>query len=189
MERLLSLLNSIQPISADLLAHLQSILKHKSVKNREFLLQKGQVCSEICFIASGLLHCYYTDGNKKVTSWLMQEGNVIISVRSFFSRLPSYESIQALEDCELYYVTYHELQDTYRLFPEFNVTGRILTERYYLWKDEQAYHLTAGRSRERMQWFLERFPDLILRAPSRYIATFLGITEETFSRQRSRKKS
>lgn len=184
MDSLLQFLNSIQPLSEPLLKHLYSILKHKALKNGDFLLRKGQVSSEICFVQKGLLHCFYSKGNKKITSWLMQEGNVIISVKSFFSRLPSYESIKALEDCELYYIGYAELQETYRLFPEFNVTGRILTEQYYMWKDEQAYHRTAGRSRERMKWFLERFPDLILRAPSRHIATFLDITEETFSRQR-----
>jgi len=61
----------------------------------------------------------------------MKEGDVIVSVESFFSQKQSYESIQALEDCILYYITYDELQFVYNHFPEFNFIGRVLVEKYY----------------------------------------------------------
>ena len=58
----------------------------------------------------------------------MKECDVIISVESFFIQQSSKESIQALEDCILYYITYDELQHIYKTFPEFNFIGRVLTE-------------------------------------------------------------
>ena len=112
----------------------------------------------------------------------MQEGDVIISVESFFTQRPSYESIQALEDCELQYISYDELQYTYRNFPEFNFIGRVLTEKYYTLSEQRLFSIRMQRASERYQHLRENFPELIERVASKYLASYLGVTEVTLSK-------
>lgn len=188
METLLQMLNGIHPLSAELQTHLKIILKTKKLKKREYHLKKGHVCSTIAFIGQGLLHCY-TEESIKFTSWLMKEGNVIISVKSFFEQVPSHEYIQAIEDSELFYITYSELQDTYRMYPEFETVGRKLTERYYILENELRTQIQKAALQERLNWFQQKFPGLIARVPARHIASFLGVREETLSRNRSFRKN
>jgi CRP-like cAMP-binding protein len=188
METLFKILNSIYPLTTDSQILLHSMIAYKKLKKREHLLLHGEICSEICFIERGLLHCYYSEGKKKITSWFMKEGDVTISVNSFYTQTPSYESIQALEDTELYYITYQQLYQCYKSSFEINYIGRELTQSYYSLKDQHCFHLQKGRAKEKLEWFEQNFQDIILRAPFRYVATYLGVRWETLSRARNRKK-
>jgi CRP-like cAMP-binding protein len=128
MESLLQYIHSIYPLSSELRENLVDNLKRKEFSRKEFLLDAGQVCRRIYFIEKGLLRCFYIKGAKEVCSWLMKEGDLVISVESFFKQRPSYESIQALEDCIIYSMEYEDLQEMYYKFPEFNFAGRKITE-------------------------------------------------------------
>src|SRR4029079_7425707 len=115
----------------------------------------------------------------------MKEGDVIISVESFFRQTESYESIQALDDCILHYITYDELQFIYRNFSEFNIVGRVVTERYYTLSEQRLYAIRMQRASDRYAYLMQNHSDLILRVPSKHLASYLGITEVTLSNIKS----
>ena len=77
------------------------------------------------------------------------------------------------------------MQYLYRNCLEFNFIGRVLTEKYYRLSEQRLYSLRMQRAIERYDFIMERFPQIILRVPSKYIASYLGITEETLSRIRA----
>ena len=182
MNNLLAFLNSIIPLSVELQQHLSIILKQKEYKKKSLLLQAGQISKNIFFIEKGLTRCFYLKETTEVCSWFMKEGDVIISVESFFKQLPSYESVQALEDTLVYYIDYEELQYIYRNFLEFNFIARVLTEKYYTLAEQRLFSLRMQKASERYQHILKNFPELIQRVPSTYLASYLGITLETLSR-------
>lgn len=186
MKNLITYLQSFHPLSTVLQDHLSIVLKTKELSRKEYLLKQGRVSKEICFIEKGLLRCFYIKDDKEVCSWFMKEGDVIISVESFFTQQSSNESIQALEDCIIYYITYDELQHIYKTFPEFNFIGRVLTEQYYTLSEQRLYSIRMQRSFERYDFLMEKHPELIQRVPSKYLASYLGITVETLSRIRSK---
>ena len=187
MEKLLLYLESIYPMSDGLKDHLVAILKAKELSKKTYLLRAGHVCRNIYFINTGLLRCFYLKDDHEVSSWFMKEGNVIISIESFYEQKQSYESIQALEDCFLYYIEYTELQSIYRNFLEFNYIARLLTERYYTLWAQQLYGLRMQQAQERYNWLLEKFPELVQRVPAKYIASYLGITDVRLSNIKGRK--
>ena len=51
---------------------------------------------------------------------------------SLVSRNPSKECIEALEDCELDYVSYSDLNQLYTSYMELNLLGRVITEKYLI---------------------------------------------------------
>ena len=180
-------LNSIYEMSEGLKMHLSGILKKRTVAKKQYLLKTGHVCNSIYFIDKGLVRCFYLKEDKEVCSWFMKDGDVIVSVESFFTQRPSYEMIQALEDCTLYYINYNELQYIYRNFTEFNFIGRVLTEKYYSLSEQRLFSLRMQRAQERYEYLREHDNELLLRVPSKYIASYLSISEETLSRIRSKK--
>ena len=186
MEQLFTQLNLIYPLSDSLTLYLETHLKTKLLKKKEFLLKQRHVSKDICFIDKGLLRCFYLIDDKEVCAWFMKEGDVAISVESFFQQKESYESIQALDDCILYYITYHELQFIYKNFPEFNVVGRVITERYYTLSEQRLYAIRMQKANDRYAYLMQHHGDLILRVPSKYLASYLGITEVTLSNIKSK---
>jgi CRP-like cAMP-binding protein len=189
MPEIFAFLQQISSVSAGLAALLERIIKQKKIRRKMYLLKAGHLCRHIWFVQSGLLRCFYINHDAEVCSWFMKEGDVIISIESFFRQTPSYESIQALEDCEVYYIEYNELQQIYRDFPEFNVHGRVLTEKYYCQSEQRLYSMRMQRAPERYGYLLEHQPELLQRVPSKYIASYLGLTEVTFSRIKNHKMS
>jgi CRP-like cAMP-binding protein len=187
MEQLLQFLDMVYPLSTDLRAYLVKTLQTKTLRKKEYILKAGQICRHIYFIKKGILRCYYEKENTEVCSWFMKEADVIASIESFFRQAPSYEYIQALEDCELHYISYDDLQFIYNNYPEFNFTGRVLVEKYYVLSEQRLFSMRMQRSHERYEYLMTHSPDLLLRVPSRDIASYIGITEETLSRIRSRK--
>jgi hypothetical protein len=117
----------------------------------------------------------------------MKEGDLIISVESFYQQKPSYESIQALEDCTLISQQYNELQEMYKRFLELNFIARVLTEKYYNLSEQRLYSIRMLRASERYKFLLDNYPELIQRVPSKYLASYLSVTEETLSRIKSKK--
>jgi CRP-like cAMP-binding protein len=186
MEQLLKFLNSVYPLSNDLVNYLMQNLQGEVFKKKKMLLEKGRVCRNIFFIEKGLIRCFYLLNEKEVSSWFMKEGDVIISVESFFKQVPSYESIQALEDCSVYYINYDQLMYAYMNFVEFNFVGRMLTEKYYTLCEQRLYSLRMHKAAERYNDLMQNDPEIIRRVPSKYIASYLGISLETLSRVKSK---
>jgi CRP/FNR family transcriptional regulator, anaerobic regulatory protein len=182
MERLLQYLESIHALSDECKERLFSVLKSKELSRKDLLLRAGHICQHIYFIQKGLLRCFYYRNDVEISSWFMREGDVVVSVESFFGQKTSYESIQVLEDCELYYVSYKELQEIYHQFPEFNFIARVLTEKYYCLSEQRLYSIRMMRASERYEYLLEHHPEILLRVPGKHIASYLGITPEMLSK-------
>ena len=181
MEQLFHFLMSVHPISTGLQKYLLSVIQVQSLKRKQFLLKAGHICRNIYFLEKGLVRFFYSKEGIEVSSSFMKENDIVVSVESFYNRIPSYENIQALEDCNLNYISYDHLYTTYREFPEFNWIGRELTQRYYGLSIRQLYGLRNQQATERYTWLVEQHPELVLRVPAKYLASWLGITEVTLS--------
>ncbi|WP_276502909.1 Crp/Fnr family transcriptional regulator [Terrimonas pollutisoli] len=188
METLLEYLSSIHPMSQGLINYLGDHLKARQLSKRNYLLKAGHICRTVCFIEKGLLRCFYIKGDSEVCSWFMKEGNVIFSIESFYQQKASYESIQALEDTTVLFITYEELNHIYKTFSEFNFVGRVLTEKYYTLWAQQLYALRMQQAHERYKWLMDNHPELILRVPAKYIASYLSIDETTLSKIKNQRK-
>lgn len=187
MEQLLSLIQTLHPVSAGLQTALTQILRRDALPRKHWLLQPGQVSDRLYFIERGVVRGYYLKDDKDVTSWFMRENDFMVSIVSFYTRQPAREYVELLEDAVVWSITYAQLQQLYRDFPEFNAVGRLLTERYYVLSERRTQNLRMQTAPERYAQLLADFPDIFRRVSLKYIASHLGITPETLSRLRGRR--
>lgn len=156
------------------------------IKKKERLLEIGDTSKYIYFIYKGAIWSYHMNNQgNEVTSWLLFEGEIVISVYSFFSQKPSFEGLQALEDCVLLRLRFEKLQELYQSFPTFNYIGRVLTEQYYIRSEEKAASLRILSAKERYNQLLKLHPHILQRVSLGYIASYLGVTQYTLSRIRA----
>ena len=181
MDKLLQFLHSIYPLSPELRAKLEEMLKSREFRRREFLLKAGHLSRSIYFIEQGLVRCFYMLGDRDISAWFMKEGDVVVSVNSFFGQVPSSESIQALEDTLVHYIHYEELEELYQRFLPFNVHGRKVLTHYYRLSEQRAVSMRSLKAKERYAHLLEQHPELLQRVPRKYLASYLGVTEATLS--------
>ena len=183
---LIQLLNEIQPISKVLESALVESFKTEEVKKGKILLHEKDVCKNLWFLCEGLLRSYHNIGDKEITSRIMYTGHIVISPGSFFTQTPATESIETLADCVIAKLSFSDLQDIYRKFPEFNYHTRLITEQYFYKQEQRLYMLRKHDATAKYNFFLENYADYLKDIPQKYIASFLNIAPETLSRTRSK---
>ena len=184
-QKLFTVFNSIYPLSDELKKAIadESDIIHVEKKTR--LLNAGETSNMIYFINVGAARVYYLDKEgTEITSWFLFENELLISVYSFFTGQPGFEYIETLEDCTFITLRREKLNQLYEKYLEFNFIGRKLTEYYYIRNEIQANELRMLTAKQRYQQLLTNNPKLLNRVSLGYIASYLGISQETLSRIR-----
>ena len=183
MEQLFFSLHGIKILSPDLESWLRLKLKKARFKKGDLILKEGQVCTNIYFLESGLIRIFQVvseNGNvKEKISWIQNEGEIFISVYSFFNQTPSLEYIEALEDCVVWYITFEELEKACELYPEFDRHCSVIKSQYYSLGQERIQAMQKP-SKERYTFFLEKQPWLLSRASIEHVASYMGFSVSTF---------
>lgn len=182
-------LDSIHPFPPGLADHFRSIIRVKTFKKKKLLLSPPAICRYLYFVKKGLLRSFYLkDDGSEVTNGLYTEMEFVVSVHSFYTGLPSAEFIQALEDTEVYSISKEELDDIYTDYPEFRENGRLLTIKYLVDYSLQMQLIRAMSAQEKIQALREKYEKLLNRVPQKYLASYVDIIPETFSKLKNNRK-
>ena len=179
---LLQILSGIMPVSPELRQDFNNCLFSRTIRRKQILLKSGRDCDQMYFVVKGLLRAYYYDQKEEITNWFMREGDFAISIHSFYLYELSTETIQALEDCELLYISRADLDALYLKYVELNIAGRKITSEYMCRIEARYKAIRKTTALERYQNLMRTRPDLISRVANQYIATYLGMNMETLSR-------
>ncbi len=187
MQPLLTFIKTVYPISSEIEDYFADNCDFLKVKRGTFLLKPGEICNHYYFIVKGMLRAYNVHGNKEITTWFNAENELVTSIRSMSRQMPSMEYIQALEDTEMVTLDWQALNHLYEKYVEMNIVGRIIIQEYYAAAEERAYIGRIPNAEMRYRHFIESRRDLVNRVPLKFIASYLGMTEETLSRLRGKK--
>jgi CRP-like cAMP-binding protein len=157
----------------------------KLISKNQFQLTEGKVCNEYLFLAKGCLRAFvYDTEGKEVTTNFYVPGDRVFEVSSFFNRTKSKENIQALTDCEGWYISYLQLNDLFHALPAFREFGRsVLVHGFAALKNRMLAMITET-AEERYALLLKTNPEIFQHAPLKHIASYLGITDSSLSRIR-----
>ena len=185
MEKLFEKFDKIKPLSPRLKAYILSILARKTYRKKDIILQEGTTARYIYFIEKGLVRSLKYKRGRQRTGWFMKENDFFVSVRSFFSQTPSVETIEAVEDCILYCISFKQLEEAYREFPEFNLHGRVILQ-YYYQLSEKRNDMREQPAIDRLEFLMNDQPELVGRVRDKELASYLGMAPETFSAQKGK---
>ena len=156
----------------------------RTFKKGEEIVAAGQVCEFIGFLAQGVCRVYCLENEKEITTFFnFSERNAFVSsFSSFLMRNPSEESVQALEDTLLLVIHHKDLEELYEKSRALQKLGRLMAEYNYVLAMQRIYSLRQEDPADRYEHLLALYPNLINRIPQRYIASYLNISPEAFSR-------
>jgi CRP-like cAMP-binding protein len=167
--------------------HILSKLEHKIIKKNEVLLNSGEVCRNIYFVNKGCLRTYNTDAKgEQYNNLFCPENWWCVDITSFSGQSPSFYSIDALEDSELFYLSYLSLEQLYADVPKLERFFRILTQNGYNLQQRRLTSNLSKTAEERYELFQKQYPKLEQRIAQKHIASFLGITPVFLSMIRRR---
>jgi CRP-like cAMP-binding protein len=149
---------------------------------KEIITHVGEVENYINFIDNGLVRKYYKKGRDEINTQISYEGHIIHSQESFHGRTPSEYTVEAIEACEMTSISYECLEKLYTSSKKMEHLGRLVVTATMVMKDKWQSQMVKLSPRERFINFVTRHPELMQRVPQKYLASFLNIKPETFSR-------
>ncbi len=180
------LLHIIHPISTEVRQYINRVTTELSVKKGQVLIAEGDICTHLYLIKQGAVRAYIKEGGQEITIWVCAEGEIVTSIRGFFSRKPVREYVEVIEDSVLIAADHQDMERMFKRYPETNILGRKLLELYYQDAEERAITARMPRAETKYAYFVAHKGFLLNRIPLRYIASYLGMTLETLSRIRSK---
>lgn len=176
-------LRKFMDITDDEFTHqLLPVIKIRRFGKKELLTRAGEVENYFNYILKGLARKYYKKGNHENNTQISFEGHLILSQESFHSRLPSEYYVEAIEPSVFVSITHDDLERVYSRSHRMEHLARLLITYAMVIKDRWQMQLVKMTPRERFLNFVARNPLLIQRVPQKYLASYLNIKPETFSR-------
>jgi len=164
---------------------LEQILIPMKYAKGDFILREGDVCTHIYWVVKGLVRQFYYKNKKELTEYMATENNICMSIESLFNEEPSRQIIQALEPTIIYAMPSRDLEAVAMKSVNIQMLYRKILEESLIISQHRADMLRFESAQDRYRRLVKDTPQLVLRAPLVYIASYLQMTPETLSRVRT----
>lgn len=164
---------------------LESILVPKRYGKGEKILAEGEVCNCIYWVVKGLVRQFYIKNGKELTEYMAAENTICMCIESLFKEEPTHLQIMAIEPTVLYTIPKADLEAVAMKSVNIQILYRKILEESLILSQKHADMLRFESALDRYQKLVKRNPQLVLRAPLVYIASYLQMTPETLSRVRN----
>jgi CRP-like cAMP-binding protein len=182
LEDLYHYLSGFTPLTRSEFNHLLPYIEIREFDKRAILVKEGEVEKYLNIVARGLVRKYLSIRDKEVTLQLAIEGHIVNAELSFHRQEPSTAVIETIEPTVLLSISYESLQELYEQFPKAERLGRLIVSDLFVKKDYRYFDQLRKNTRERFLDYVKSHPQMVQRVPQKYIASYLNIKPETFSR-------
>lgn len=167
------------------LLELENVCQRMQLDRGDWLLTQGQRCHHAFFVLRGLMRQYSLDNRgREHTLFFAAEGEFLTNVEAICLQKPSSYFIQCIEQAEVLLVGATDLDELSRRMPSFGELRLKLLHEHIQHQQKRITQLQAASAEERYLTFIADYPQMLLRVPQHYIASYLGITPESLSRIR-----
>jgi len=164
---------------------LESILVPMKYAKNEMILREGETCTNIYWVVKGLVRQFYYKNGKELTEYMATENNIVMCIESLFLEQPTHLQIKAIEPSVLIAIPKLELEAVAMKSVNIQILYRKILEESLILSQVHADMLRFESAQDRYHKLIKRQPQLVLRAPLVYIASYLQMTPETLSRVRT----
>lgn len=167
--------------------HLLPLLSPFELKKKQHLFMQNEIAKYVGFVNKGCLRYYTTDakGEDHILYFAFEEW-WIGDLQSFYANEPTLNSLQALEDCEIFLMNLVSFEKARKEIPAFEQYVTILHRKGYTATQQRMLEAKTEDAEAKYLKLLKQSPQIFQRVPQHYIASFLGIKPESLSRIRKK---
>ena len=175
-------LGRFMPITREELIDLLQYCEIRKFDKRRIIVHEGEIDNYLNLVVKGLVRKYLPVKKSEVTLQLATEGHVVQSEISYLTKTPSMVILETVEPTILVSLTHDKMEEALDKFSKGERLGRLILTGMFIKKDDNRYNRLLKTTRERFFEYIEHHPHMLQRVPQKYLASYLQIKPETFSR-------
>ena len=164
---------------------LESILVPMKFAKGQMILSEGEICKHVYYIERGLIRQFYFKNGKQITEHLGEDRSIFMCIESLFREEPTKLQVEAIEPTWVYALPKQKLEQVALHNVNIQILYRKILEESLITSQVHADLVRFETAQARYKRMCKLSPQVILRAPLVYIASYLQMTPETLSRVRS----
>ncbi len=160
--------------------------KERPFDKHQYLSEAGSVAKHFCIVVSGVQALYVIDTKgKKVVLGFSFKGSFSGDYASFLGKKPTELYVEVLTESLVLSIDYRQYHSLFEQYPEFERWGRLMHQQILLGRLSREVELLTADAKTRYISFMKRCPPQLKTIPQKYLASYLNMTPETFSRLRA----
>jgi CRP-like cAMP-binding protein len=161
--------------------------KKITLGKKDFFIEKGKKAPFKGYIQKGCTRTFFTDENiKENIIFFSFEGDWIGDIESYHLNSPSRVSIQCIEDCELLVWSKDSFERLIERISTLKNWYDYTAVRMYSNMFEKLIESKIRNVEEKYLYLLNKYPEHLQRVPAQYIADYLEIEPQSYSRLKRR---
>lgn len=171
------------------LKELSSLIKRKTAKKKEVIFRQTDPCNYVIYLIKGITASVHTYGDKEVITRFFQKGNFSTNIISAVSQSIASDYLVAITNIEYFLIPFDLFIDAYL---HSNTFGLFIRKKIIENSVENKNFTTIKTITDtniKYEFLVKNYPQIIRDTPSKYIAKFIGLTPEGYSRFLSNRKN
>jgi len=164
---------------------LESILVPMKFAKGQMILSEGEICKHVYYIERGLIRQFYFKNGKQITEHLGEDRSIFMCIESLFREEATKLQVEAIEPTTVYALPKLRLEQVALHNVNIQILYRKILEESLIISQVHADLVRFETAQDRYKKMCKLSPQVILRAPLVYIASYLQMTPETLSRVRA----
>jgi len=149
-----------------------------------YFSEAGKIPTQVGFIVEGVIRgCYYNNKGEEITRCFISENSLVVDYVNFEANTSSSEYLQASTDCKLIIFSKQNWEElSHTIVGWDNIKNKMV--QICMFQKSRKGPVISQDATTRYLEFMENFPSLSNRIPLTYIASYLGVTQQSLSRIR-----
>lgn len=164
-------------------------IKILDLKKGTQLVKEGKLTNKLYFIYKGSAKAYHVKDGKLITDWFAFNNHFICAITGYFLKEPSEHCIELTENSIILEFERESLIELSKKHHDFETLSRIVITKVMLKLQQRVVYLQFATAKERYEFLLKQYPEIESHISLGDIASYIGITQETLSRIRTKKKA
>lgn len=185
MEKLIEYILQFGNLNQQQIDFIKSKTTYLELAKDDYFSEAGKIPNYIGFVLEGVFRfCYYDNNGEEITYYFINENSFISDQHKFDAQTPATDYIQAVTDCKMLAFSKKDWDDILNTIINWDRISAKIVQKCFMDAMDRRSPLVSEDATTRYLSFLEKYPMLINRIPLSYIASYLGITQQSLSRIR-----
>lgn len=186
MENIINRIRTYYPVSDEAMSALTTRFTPCSFPAKKTIIRADHLDRQVYFIEQGMTRSYILSEGKEITTWFSMEGDAACGSWDLYRRTAGFEYVETLEDIAAYLISVDDLNELYQKYIDLANWMRVLQQENFLRLQEIHISRLQLSASERYEQLQTNYPEICKRVSLGYIASFLGITQQSLSRIRAK---